>query len=172
MSVKKYVYATLTALLLMCGAAWAARIGAFETRDLNGAGWNQELLKNAKVTVFNVWGTFCPPCLRELPDLGELAREMKADGVQVIGLLSDWRDRRGNEDPAKLSKARTIVRQTRADYPHLLLTPEMRRQLGGFNFIPQTYIVLRSGHIVRQHSGATGKSAFREMIAPILQKVR
>ena len=35
----------------------------------------------------NLWGTFCGPCLQEMPDLGELADEYGDKGVQDRGNL-------------------------------------------------------------------------------------
>ena len=44
-----------------------------------------------KITVLNFWGTWCPPCVAELPDFDRIAREY-ADKVEVIavhGVLGD-----------------------------------------------------------------------------------
>ena len=98
---KKTFLAALAALALTAAAACAATVGAFTARDLDGKTHTQELLGGAKLTVFNAWGTFCPPCLREMPDLGKLAEELKPEGVQIVGLLCDWFDRRGGESPRR-----------------------------------------------------------------------
>jgi thiol-disulfide isomerase/thioredoxin len=39
-----------------------------------------------QVLVLNFWATWCPPCIRELPDLDRLHRER---GAQVVGLAVD-----------------------------------------------------------------------------------
>lgn len=45
--------------------------------------------------VVNVWATWCPPCLKEMPSIGRLAKAVADDGVAVIPVSTD----RG--DPAK-----------------------------------------------------------------------
>jgi len=50
-----------------------------------------------KVTVVNLWATWCPPCIAELPSLDRLEAEMGSDEFQVVavsldGALSDARD--------------------------------------------------------------------------------
>lgn len=48
-------------------------LSAFTAQDLQGNGVNQEILKGKKLTMVNVWATFCDPCINEMPDLGVLA---------------------------------------------------------------------------------------------------
>ena len=47
---------------------------AFDTRDLRG-----------KVSVFNVWGSWCGPCREEAPDLARVSKEFE-DDVQFVGI--------------------------------------------------------------------------------------
>ncbi len=39
--------------------------------------------------VINFWATWCPPCVRELPEIDRFAREHSRHGVRVIGLALD-----------------------------------------------------------------------------------
>lgn len=39
-----------------------------------------------KVVVLNVWGSWCPPCRKEAPDLEKAYGELKAQGVQFVGI--------------------------------------------------------------------------------------
>lgn len=39
-----------------------------------------------KVVVLNVWGSWCPPCRKEAPLLGDAARELAGDGVVFVGV--------------------------------------------------------------------------------------
>ena len=43
-----------------------------------------------KVVVLNVWGTWCPPCRAELPDLQFVEDRTRASGVAVLGI--DFKD--------------------------------------------------------------------------------
>jgi thiol-disulfide isomerase/thioredoxin len=46
-------------------------------------------LLDKEVYFIHLWGTWCPPCVREMPDLAELYHEY-SDRVGFIGLLDDF----------------------------------------------------------------------------------
>ena len=39
--------------------------------------------------LLNFWGTWCPPCVKEMPELDAFARQFKAQGWRVVGLAVD-----------------------------------------------------------------------------------
>ncbi len=43
----------------------------------------------ARLVFLNFWGTFCPPCIEELPSLLAMARARQADGVVVLAVSYD-----------------------------------------------------------------------------------
>ena len=63
----------------------------FTLQDLEGNEVTEAILSDCEVTMLNVWGTFCGPCLSEMPELGELNREYQEAGesFQVVGLVMD-----------------------------------------------------------------------------------
>ena len=42
-----------------------------------------------KVLVVNLWATWCPPCIREMPSLGRLANNYKNGDLKVIAISAD-----------------------------------------------------------------------------------
>lgn len=42
--------------------------------------------------LLNFWATWCPPCVREMPELDRFAREQGEAGVQVLAVALDRRD--------------------------------------------------------------------------------
>ena len=48
-----------------------------------------------KVTVLNLWATWCPPCRKEMPSLNRLQGALKGSGVQVatVAIQSGGRDK-------------------------------------------------------------------------------
>ncbi|MGY0505628.1 TlpA family protein disulfide reductase [Luteimonas sp. e5] len=46
-------------------------------------------LPEGRPVLINVWATWCPPCVREMPELADFARSQGRDGVQVIGVALD-----------------------------------------------------------------------------------
>lgn len=83
----------------------------FDTLDLEGKQITHEVLKNAKVTMVNIWATWCPPCKAELPDIGRLAKSYKEKGGQVIAICSDVTE----EDTSPLEEAKEIIKDAECE---------------------------------------------------------
>ena len=65
----------------------------FETTDLAGNPVSSaEIFAGHKVTMINMWATWCDPCKEELPALAKMAEEYKQKGGQIIGLCLDAED--------------------------------------------------------------------------------
>ena len=58
----------------------------FTTEDLDGNKITNELFADNKITMINIWGTFCGPCIREMPELAKLSEDYKSKGVEIIGI--------------------------------------------------------------------------------------
>lgn len=57
-------------------------------RTLEGDTVTLERLRG-RVVVLNLWGTWCPPCRREIPDLVDLQERIEPRGGTVVGLAVD-----------------------------------------------------------------------------------
>ena len=91
----------------------------FTAKDLDGNEVDQSVFANAKLTMMNIWATFCGPCINEMPELGELAAE-GGTNYQIIGVCADLN---GTED--MLEDAKEIVSQTKANYLPLQPSEDM-----------------------------------------------
>jgi len=49
-----------------------------------------------KTVLLNLWATWCPPCIKEMPDLNELARDFKDKDFVVLVIATG---RQGRETP-------------------------------------------------------------------------
>ena len=134
----------------------AGPFGTFETQTLYGEVVTQEIFANADLTMINIWGTFCSPCINEMPDLGELAREYEEKGIQMIGMISDVTE--ANDETAVL-----IVEKTKADYTHLILSESLYRTLAQVQAVPTTVFVDRTGKQVGY--GYTGSRSKKDWSA-------
>ncbi len=63
-----------------------------------------------KVVLLNFWSTTCPPCVAEIPSLVSLQRELKGQGLVVLGIALD-----PTEKPV-----RELVSRLKVDYPTLM----------------------------------------------------
>lgn len=62
---------------------WQARFARPEGGELNMASLRGRPL------VLNFWGTWCPPCVKEMPELDSFHHQWSASGGQVVGLAVD-----------------------------------------------------------------------------------
>ena len=91
---------------------------AFETTDLAGNPVKSaELFSQYELTMVNLWGTFCGPCIQEMPGLEELSREMRERNIAIVGVVTDIN---GPADSAVIAEAEDIIARTGVTYLNLL----------------------------------------------------
>lgn len=137
------------------------KFSAFTARDLDGEEITEAVFSDAKLTMLNVWGTFCGPCLNEMPDLGQLAQEYADAGVQIIGLVGDVTE---SEEDAEA--VRELVEQTKADYRHLLPSEDLQTKvLSGLMYYPTTIFIDQEGYVVDNYViGSHSKGEWKNII--------
>lgn len=137
----------------------------FTGTDIEGNVVTSEIFSQSKLTMVNVWATYCNPCLSEMPGLGELANEYDADKFRIIGIISDVVE--GDEQEL----AEDLIEQTQADYTHLLLNESIYNALlTDVAAVPTTFFVDENGTILDTVIGAMEKSAWEEKINALLEK--
>ncbi len=140
----------------------------FEAQDMEGNAVSSEIFSEAKLTMVNVWATYCNPCLREMPGLGELAGEYASDEFQIVGVISDVLE---GSDQRTLDYATDLVEQTSADYTHLLLNESLYYALlTDVSAVPTTFFIDEDGVILDTVVGSMEKSAWEEKINELLEK--
>ena len=139
----------------------------FEAQDMEGNTVSSDILANSKLTMINVWATYCNPCLSEMPELGELAGEYDPADFQLIGIISDVQE---GGDETQIALAASLIEQTGADYTHLLLNRSLYSSLlTEVNAVPTTFFLDENGTILGTVIGAKDKSAWEEIINGLLE---
>lgn len=135
----------------------------------DGETMSADVFANAKLTMVNVWATFCGPCINEMPDLGELTGEYDTADFQLIGIVSDAVE--GDADA--LEEAKTIIEDTGADYPHLLLNEELYAKLvSASDAVPTTYFFNQNGELLGYLMGAQSKAGWQSIIDSLLDEMK
>lgn len=130
----------------------------FKGTTLDGKPWNFSD-HAGKVVVMNVWGSWCPPCRKEAPDLAAAAKEL-GPSVQFIGL--NTRDL----DPAPAKK---FVEVFEVPFPsiydpngkQLLL---FRGQKISAVSIPATLVIDKEGRVASRVIGEVTKQTLLGMV--------
>ncbi len=145
----------------------ASEAVVFEGQDLDGNTITQETCALAKLTMINVWATYCNPCLKEMPELGELAKEYEAADFQLIGVVSDVVE---GQDQEATEYAASLVEETGADYPHMLLNESLYNGLlAGVSALPTTFFLNEKGEVLDVVVGAMDKSHWKEKVDGLLE---
>ena len=142
---------------------------AFEGQDLEGNTVSSDILSSSKLTMINVWATYCNPCLREMPGLGELAAAYSPEEFQIIGVISDVEE--GAEEKMK-DFAADLVAKTGADYTHLLLNESLYFSLlTEVSAVPTTFFFDSEGNLLNTIVGSMDKASWEEEINALLENL-
>ncbi|MEE1393749.1 MAG: TlpA disulfide reductase family protein [Negativibacillus sp.] len=141
--------------------------------DLDGNEVGSELFAEHQMTMINIWATFCNPCLNELPELGELAKEyaQTPGGVQIVGICTDVLDQKGNQVEEQIDLAKQVLRLTGADYQNLVPDKVFLNVLmESIPGVPTTFFVDSQGKLLGEAVvGARKKEAWQEIVDARLQ---
>ena len=107
-----------------------------------------------KWVLINFWATWCPPCLREIPDLSELSRER--DDIVIIGIAMEY-------DDAK--DVMEFVNKMSIPYPIVLGNRASVAQLGDeISLLPSTYLFDPKGKPVARKIGLITRAEIEAFI--------
>jgi thiol-disulfide isomerase/thioredoxin len=115
---------------------------AFTLESLEGRRVSLRGLRG-KVALVSFWATWCPPCLRELPLLSRLQRELGAEGLVVLAVNVE----------GSAEKARVAERKGGKGLTVLLDDGSVAEAYGAMN-LPHLVLVDRRGQVAYIHVGA------------------
>ena len=160
-------------IVFLCATAvFSQSVGSvleFSGEDFSGNNVGSELFSKNKITMINVWGTFCGPCIREMPDLARISESHKNSGVEVVGVVIDVTDRKGNVNVRQKANAEKIVSQTGADYKHIVPSQKMISSvLKNVQAVPTTFFVDSTGKVIHSVIGARDEKEWQKLIQSLL----
>lgn len=147
----------------------APYILTFEANTIEGEAWNSDKLADSRLTMINVWATYCNPCLSEMPDLGEIASEYDSADFQLIGIISDVME---GDSEETISYAKELIEETTAAYSHLLLNESLYMNLvGAVSGVPTTFFVNEKSELLGYVVGAQSKESWKGIIDQLLAEM-
>lgn len=115
----------------------------FTTTDLEGNEVTSEALYvQNKITMVNLWATWCGPCVGELGELAELHTQLQEMGCGVVGVMLDSTTDEGMQAAPKL------MEENGTNYPVVAYSADMDALLEGVTGIPTSFFVDSTGAIV------------------------
>lgn len=151
----------------------AKSVAPFETQDIDGKAFTDADFAKNKLTMVNVFATWCTACIQEIPDLEKLNEEMKDKGVGVVGVVMDTHED-GKDIPEALDKAKAIQSKLKTTYPFLKPDDKlMNGRLQGIQALPETFFVDSKGNIVGEtYSGAKSLEEWKAVVEKELKNVK
>lgn len=99
-----------------------------------------------RVLVVNFWGTWCPPCIEEIPHFIRLQERYREQGVVFVGIAID-----------RVEPVQRFIRQFGVNYPVLIGDVDtfgLARAAGNrVDALPYTVVLDRNGAVVSTKSG-------------------
>ena len=116
--------------------------------------------QRGKVTLLNFWGTWCPPCQQEIPDLVRLDKEYRAKGVDVVGIAL-------NEESA--DSLRKWCASHGVAYRQAQAVESIQHAYGDIHEVPVSVLIDADGKIRRRWEGERDYNTFRRAVDSVLK---
>ncbi|MXS82604.1 TlpA family protein disulfide reductase [Nitrosomonas oligotropha] len=142
----------VTVLFCLIALLLSFPVQAFQFRDTTGKIHKLADYKGRWVLV-NFWATWCPPCLKEIPDLIALYEQRK--DVIVIGVAMDV------DDPKVVMD---FVKSMSITYPIVLGDRKIASQLDDVSLLPSTYFFDPEGNPAARQQGIISRESIEEFI--------
>jgi thiol-disulfide isomerase/thioredoxin len=109
--------------------------------------------------VVNIWATWCPPCIKEMPDLTFFHEQNKEKGAIVLGV---------NFEDIPVEKINTFTDELMISFPIVRFADidlnSHRTPFGPLRGLPSTYMVAPSGEIVAGRAGLVNQEILEGFI--------
>ena len=116
---------------------------------------------DGKVVALNFWATWCPPCLKEVPEFVSLQDKYQAQGLQFIGIALQ-----------KPEEVREFVAEHKVNYPMLAGELEVIKLAEAYGnhvgALPYTVIIDRNGQIAHVKPGILPTEEAESIISGLL----
>jgi len=114
-----------------------------------------------KVTVVDFWGTWCAPCLAEIPEYNRFYGEYRNKGVRFLALAAD---------SGTIDEVRAAAKRLKIDYPVAVPTWDELDLFGNLEAFPTTMIFDSKGKLVKEFIGtaAAKHATLRQIVDRLL----
>lgn len=128
----------------------------FTYTTLAGQKVDSESLKG-KVVLVNFWATSCPGCVEEMPQIRQMYRQYGKSGFEVVAVAMNY----DNLDYIKAFVAKNQL-------PFMVTFDSqgsIAKAFGDIQLTPTSFLIDRSGHIVKSYVGVMNFAEIRQLIA-------
>ncbi len=137
---------------------------SFDLPDLEGKSVKLADFKG-KVTIVDVWGTWCPPCREEVPHFVELNKKYKEKGLAIVGINYE----KGDKDKWK-SLISSFVAENHVNYPCVIGDDKTQEMIPEFSAFPTTLFIDREGKVRFKLIGSSPAPVLEAIVTLLLDE--
>lgn len=119
-----------------------------------------------RVTVVDLWGTWCAPCRAEIPHLNQLAEQFAERDVKIVGIAMEQAETLAEQQAA----VRHFCETTPLNYPCLLGNEQVTRQLPNFRSYPTLVFLDSRGQVRFSTSGYLDETQLEVIVEQMLRR--
>ena len=139
---------------------------SFETQDLDGNPvTSQELFAGHKITMVNIWATWCINCKSEMTELEELNKEWAEKGCQIIGICDDA------DEEEMIPTAKKILEEHSVTFRNVRSNDVIRDEQLPSVAMPTSYFVDSEGKILGKPIVGKNVEQYKETLQQLLSEM-
>ena len=147
------------------GAAFGVGGESTEVRSdaiqlLDGSTISLEELKG-KVVLVNLWATWCPPCVLEMPGFQRVWEDYRDQGFVVLGL---------SRDQASPTRVRAFLKDKGITYPVAMEAGSGLEGFGMIQTLPASFLLGKDGKVRYRVTGVYAEPTLRMAVKRLLEE--
>jgi len=92
-----------------------------------------------KVVLLNIWATWCPPCVEEMPSMEKLYQELNGDGFEILAV---------SIDESGVQDVRPFMQKHKLSFPVLMDPEGTIKGLYRTTGVPESFVIDKDGTLV------------------------
>ena len=134
----------------------------FETETLDGEPVSsEELFAENKYTMINVWTSWCPYCIEEMPGLEKMNAVFAGKGCRIVGVLFDAYEEGGLED------GKAIVDELGLTYQNIKVWKTWKNEIG-MTGVPTSFFVDSKGRLAGEPIVGANLAQYEKTLVKLL----
>ena len=97
-----------------------------------------------KVVLLNIWATWCPPCVEEMPSMERLYQKFKGQNFEILAVSID--------EPG-LKVVAPFMKKSNLTFPALIDSEGAIKAVYGITGIPESFIIDKQGNLIKKIIG-------------------
>lgn len=134
---------------------------SFQITDLDGKQASNATLPG-RVTLLSFWGTWCPPCQGEVPDLVKLDDDLGSKGLDILGIAV--------AETGGAGPLRKWCQAHHVSYRQFLATPDIQKAFGNIEEVPVSVLIDKKGQIRYRWDGERDYETFEKAVSRLLKE--